>query len=284
MKNYKISILIANYNNGHFFKDCYDSLINQTLQEFEVVVLDDCSSDDSFEVIQNIIKKDDRFKLFKNDTNRKVGFTKRKLVELANSEICGFLDPDDALKPKALEIMVGCHFKNIEAGLIYSNFIYCTENLEEVRIHNAKQIEGFGNPNFYNMKGEISHFATFKKSIYNKTSGINPYYKIAEDQDWYLKIVDIAPSFHINEALYLYRIHKGGISTNNNIDRAFFWHWVAIINAAERRGTDVDKLFYDYFVRINKLQHLEDKINSLKKSRLLKLLYKLGIFKAYKYL
>ena len=159
-----ISVLIANYNNGHFFKDCYDSLINQTLQEFEVVVLDDCSSDDSFEVIQNIIKKDDRFKLFKNDTNRKVGFTKRKLVELANSEICGFLDPDDALKPKALEIMVGCHFKNIEAGLIYSDFIYCTENLEEVRIHNAKQIEGFGNPNFYNMKGEISHFATFKKS------------------------------------------------------------------------------------------------------------------------
>lgn len=52
-----ISVLIANYNNGHFFKDCYDSLINQTLQEFEVVVLDDCSSDDSFEVIQNIIKK-----------------------------------------------------------------------------------------------------------------------------------------------------------------------------------------------------------------------------------
>lgn len=117
MKNYKISILIANYNNGHFFKDCYDSLINQTLQEFEVVVLDDCSSDDSFEVIQNIIKKDDRFKLFKNDTNRKVGFTKRKLVELANSEICGFLDPDDALKPKALEIMVGCHLKTLKLGL-----------------------------------------------------------------------------------------------------------------------------------------------------------------------
>ena len=125
---------------------------------------------------------------------------------------------------------------------------------------------------------------TFKKSIYNKTSGINPHYKIAEDQDWYLKIVDIAPSIHINEALYLYRIHKGGISTNNNSDRAFFWHWVAIINAAERRGTDVDKLFYDYFVRINKLKHLEDKINSLKNSRLLKILYKLGIFKAYKYL
>jgi hypothetical protein len=82
--------------------------------------------------------------------------------------------------------MVECHFKNIEAGLIYSDFIYCTENLEEVRIHNAKQIEGFGNPNFYNMRRNIS-FCYFKKSIYNKTSGINPYYKIAEDQDWYLK-------------------------------------------------------------------------------------------------
>lgn len=280
----KISVLIANYNNGHFFRDCYESLISQSMQDFEVVILDDCSNDDSYEVIYKIIKEDKRFKLCKNDYNRQVGYTKRKLVELADSEICGFLDPDDALKPEALEIMVKHHIKYQDKGLIYSNFIYCKENLEEIRIHHAKQVENFGNLDFYNLKGEISHFATFKKEIYNKTSGINPYFKIAEDQDWYLKLVDVAPSLHINESLYLYRLHKGGISNNKNVDKAFFWHWVAIISAAERRGTNVDHLFYEHFVRIYKYRHLEDKINSLKNSRLLKLLYKMGIFKAYKYL
>ena len=65
MKNYKISILIANYNNGHFFKDCYDSLINQTLQEFGLWFLTIVLVMIHLEVIQNIIKKDDRFKLFK---------------------------------------------------------------------------------------------------------------------------------------------------------------------------------------------------------------------------
>ena len=279
-----ISVLIANYNNGHFFKDCYDSLISQTFKEFEVIILDDCSIDDSYLTIQKIIANDTRFKLYKNETNKQVGYTKKKLVELANFEICGFLDPDDALKPQALEIMVRAHHQNPNMGLIYSNFMYCSENLEEVRVHNTKQLNDFGNSDFYNMGGEISHFATFKKSIYNKTSGINPYYKIAEDQDWYLKLIDIAPSLHIDETLYLYRVHKGGISTNNNTDKAFFWHWVAIIHAAERRDTDVNTLFYENFVRINKYKPLKDKLESLKKSRLLKLLYKLGIFKAYKYL
>lgn len=277
------SILIANYNNGHFFKDCYNSLISQSFQEFEVIILDDCSTDDSFEVIEKMIKGNPRFKLFKNNTNQQVGYTKRKLVELANSNICGFLDPDDALKPEAIEIMIKAHQENPDFGLIYSNFIYCSASLEELQVHKAKQLNNF-NKDFYNLNGEISHFATFKKSIYNRTTGINPYYKIAEDQDWYLKLIDVAPSLHIDKALYLYRIHDGGISTTNNVEKAYFWHWIAIINAAERRGTNVEDLFFKNFVSRRKYQELENRISSLKRSKLLKILYKLGIFKKYKYL
>ena len=79
-------------------------------------------------------------------------------------------------------------------------------------------------------------------------------------------------------------MHKGGISSSTFADKAFFWHWVAIIHAAERRDTDVHLLFYENFVRMNKYKPLKDKLESLKKSRLLKFLYKLGIFRAYKYL
>ena len=55
MKPPLFSLLIANYNNGIFFKDCYDSIISQTYTNWEVIVVDDASKDNSVELIQNII-------------------------------------------------------------------------------------------------------------------------------------------------------------------------------------------------------------------------------------
>ena len=63
------SILIANYNNGKFFKDCYDSIINQTYDNWEAIIVDDHSADQSVELIKAIIKEDARFKLYENENN-----------------------------------------------------------------------------------------------------------------------------------------------------------------------------------------------------------------------
>ena len=97
----KFSILIANYNNGKFFQDCYKSILQQTYHNWEVVILDDASTDNSVEVIKNIIQNDSRFRWYENEKNEGVGFTKGKLIELAEGEICGYLDPDDAILPNA---------------------------------------------------------------------------------------------------------------------------------------------------------------------------------------
>ena len=52
------SILIANYNNGKYFKECYHSLINQTYENWEVIIIDDASTDNSVEIIESLIKDD----------------------------------------------------------------------------------------------------------------------------------------------------------------------------------------------------------------------------------
>src|SRR5690348_14143366 len=100
------SLLIANYNNGRFFKDCHDSIIAQTYNNWEAIIIDDGSTDHSVEVIKNITGKDARFKFYRNDKNYGCGYTKRRCVELATGDVCAFLDPDDALLPEALEQMV----------------------------------------------------------------------------------------------------------------------------------------------------------------------------------
>lgn len=283
----KFSFLIANYNNGKFFQDCYNSIVAQTQSDWEAIILDDCSTDNSIEVINILIKNDSRFKIYQNGENRGVGFTKRKLIDYANSEICGFLDPDDAVEPQTLEIILKKHKENPEAGLVYSNFTFCDEFLNPQNTHQAKQISQL-EEDYYNFKGEISHFVTFKKSIYLQTSGIDPFLKIAEDKDWYMKMCEIAPVLHVDENLYLYRIHGGGISTNKNSEKALFWHWVAMIKMAERRNINIEKIFIEHYaerklldnqIYLNNL-HTNFR-NKLKNSKWLKLGNWLGLFKNY---
>src|SRR5665647_1920850 len=138
----KFSILIANYNNGRFFKDCYDSIINQTYSNWEAIIVDDHSTDTSVELINAIIKADASFKLYENEKNYGCGYTKRKCAELATGEICGFLDPDDTIMPNAVELMVNAHLNHSEVSLVHSNFYFCNEFLEKTSLFDrAKKVQ-----------------------------------------------------------------------------------------------------------------------------------------------
>ena len=88
------SVLIAHYNNYQFFLECYKSLKKQTITNFEIVIVDDCSTDDSFEKIKLITKDDSRVKIYQNEKNNGVGYTKKKSLKLVNGEIFRILKPN----------------------------------------------------------------------------------------------------------------------------------------------------------------------------------------------
>lgn len=282
------SILVANYNNGKYFQDCYDSLVSQSYQNFEVIIVDDCSTDNSVETIEKIIEEDSRFKLWTNEKNKGCGFTKNRCVTLAQGEICGFLDPDDAITSNAIEIMVREHTENEENSVIYSNIINCNEKLSPSFVRKTNQVIN-GKQDFYNFDGAISAFASFKKSVYEKTTGINKSLMRAIDQDLYLKLYDIAPVKHIDKDLYLYRIHEGGISTNHNAEKAFYWHWIVIQDRCNRLGINPENIFLEIFTRkkyeekrTQEIAYLKSKITKVKKSKWMKVGAFLGLFRNYK--
>ena len=76
----KISDLIAHFNNYEHFKDCHKSFLKQTFQDFEVVIAGHCSTGDSFEKISKLTESDTRFRLFRNEKDSGVGFSKRKWI------------------------------------------------------------------------------------------------------------------------------------------------------------------------------------------------------------
>lgn len=262
------SILIANYNNGRFFKDCYNSILEQTYHDWEVIIVDDASTDDSVEIIEGIIKGDKKFHLFKNEINKGCGFTKRKCVEEARGKFCGFLDPDDALLPEALEEMVNAFDKNPSAVLIHSNLFLCSETLERKALHpSAGPVQDIGDLYFnyappYNNAGPVIAFTSFLKSAYLATEGIDPYMLRAIDQDLYLKLWEVGQFFYLDKPLYLYRIHEGGISHANKGGRAHYWHWYAVMQAARRRNLNIEDMFTDIFISKGKYDRLLASINN----------------------
>ncbi|QLL56895.1 MULTISPECIES: glycosyltransferase family 2 protein [Empedobacter] len=274
---FDLSIIIANYNNGHFFNDCYKSLINQTHKDFEVIIIDDCSTDNSIQVIEELVKGDSRFKLYKNEINLGYQKTLIKAIDLCTTNLFGRLDPDDALINTAIEKSIDAHIKNPSCGLVYSNTIHCDHMLKPLEVIKGKQIT-----DLIFLNGEISHFATFKKKYYLETDGIDIHNKRAEDQDIYMKMCEVSQVFYLDEDLYLYRIHNNGASTNKNRNKALFWYWVAIIKAAERRNINVEDDFISNYVRMYKYQDLYNKYNKLLNNRWIKLGFKLGLIKKYK--
>ncbi|MFC3159274.1 Glycosyl transferase family 2 [Chryseobacterium arachidis] len=231
----KISILIANYNNGRYFEDCYDSLVIQSYDNWEVIIVDDCSTDDSVNIIKNLIKNDSRFKLYENEVNRGCGYTKRKCAELATGDYCAFLDPDDALFYYSIECCMEEFQKHPKIAAVYSQLFFCDENLnpKEVftkikQIHNDKY--------FFNCPIQISAFFVFKKEAYLKTEGINPYLRSAVDQDLYLKILEVGEAKFIQEPLYKYRLHSGGISQAGSRGHAKDSFAKVIHQSMKRRG------------------------------------------------
>ena len=232
----KFSILIAHFNNFNYFRDCYDSLQKQTYQDFEVIIVDDGSSEENFEKLKAFVQHDPKFKIYQNQENKGVGYTKRRCVELASGEICGFLDPDDMLVPNALEISLK-KYKNKEVVATYSKMqAFDNESNvfhEFIKIHRIKS----GQSNHFNINFEINHFFTFRKSVYENTEGIDPELSSAVDQDLYLKIYEQGKISYIPKPLYLYRLHSGGVSQNKSKKEKLNENWHKVLkNTLKRRN------------------------------------------------
>lgn len=240
------SVLIANYNNAAYLKETLQSVYSQTYTNWEIILVDDCSTDNSQE-IYNSLKDDNRIKIFYNEKNKGCGYTKRRCVEEATGTICGFVDPDDAISSNALEKMVEMHIANPTVSLIHSKLNYCDEHLNIKSVYTAAKHVQAGLTDFYNLDGAITHFCTFKKEYYDKTEGIDPYLQKAVDQDLYLKLYDAGKTLFLDKAFYFYRIHSRGISTNTSARKAYYWHWFVIFNTSKRRNINIENMFFDYF-------------------------------------
>jgi glycosyltransferase involved in cell wall biosynthesis len=235
------SVLIANYNNGCYLQEAIGSVLAQSYQNWEIIIVDDKSSDNSIEVY-NRYKNDARFHVYYNDENKGVGFTKHRCVEMANGDLCGFIDPDDVLVgTDVFDTMVQAHLNHPNASMVYSGMFRADENLNIVRESPGQTIEA-GCSALHTCSWPIHPFLTFKKEMYDKTEGMDCVMQRAVDYDLYYKLEEVGELVHLDCIQYIQRNNPHSISLNDNAYKAAAWHVYACVQAMKRRGLDDESL------------------------------------------
>ncbi|WP_300502376.1 glycosyltransferase family 2 protein [uncultured Duncaniella sp.] len=211
MQDYgKVSIITASWNCADFIGETIESITAQTYKNWELLITDDCSTDNSREVIAEYTKRDSRIKLFKLKKNSGAGIARNNSIEHASGRYIAFCDSDDRWMPNKLERQIGFMAEN-NYGLTYTSYDTCNESGEIIgyveclpRLSRAKILRDNG-------IGCLT-------AIYD-TNIIGKHFmpSIRKRQDWCLWI-DIISShgaaYGLREPLALYRVRQGSISSN----------------------------------------------------------------------
>jgi glycosyltransferase involved in cell wall biosynthesis len=203
-----ISVALCTYNGEKFISQQLDSILCQTYAHLEIIIVDDCSTDDTFNIVSNYAKKDSRINCFKNEVNK--GFNKNfeYAIKLTTAEYIAVSDQDDIWLPQKIELL----FNNIESKwLIFSNSSYINERNEII----PGEILNNFNQEINNYKGILlANFITGHTTLF-KREFLDYFLPLPEEgfYDWWMGFVAL---YHqkatvLNEVLTQYRIHESSV-------------------------------------------------------------------------
>ena len=204
---FNVSVIIPTYNRKKFLKQAINSVIKQTYQNLELIIIDDGSSDKTIEYL-----KKKKLKYFKKN-NKGVSAARNKGIKKASYDWIAFLDSDDRWHPKKMENQINYLIKNPKYKVCHTDEIWIKNSL---RINQHKKHKKFGGKIFdkcLEMCKISPSSVIIKKEIFQKIGFFNEKLPACEDYDLWLRISAKFPILYLNEKLTIkYGGHKNQLS------------------------------------------------------------------------
>ncbi|MGI8640395.1 MAG: glycosyltransferase family 2 protein [Pyrinomonadaceae bacterium] len=208
-----VSVIIPNYNKGHYLAEAINSALAQTYRDTEIIVIDDGSTDNSDEVLRSYGKQ---IKWFKQK-NSGVSHARNRGIKESQGEYLAFLDSDDLWQPTKLEKQVALLDANSDIGLCYVGVERIDEDSKSLNY-----IEANAYPDYCEalllysciVSGSCSS-AMIRRRIINETNGFDTNFTNYEDWEFWLRLSLMTKFAPIPEFLVKYRVIKGSASFNN---------------------------------------------------------------------
>lgn len=223
----KISIIIPSYNEEKYISRCLDSVLNQTFTDFEVLCVDDGSTDKTFEIIKNYSEKDSRIIPLKNP-NKGVSSARNFGIDNSKGEYIGFVDSDDFIQPQMYEFLYKavtenncdfsvCRYKKT-SEVNFKKFDYKTDNFSPEKFISF-------NDNNFTINNELVFSSACTKLISKKFLGDIRFknYKIGEDTVFNSEIYSKSnSSIFIDAEFYNYFINTRSVSYSKIFDDKWY--------------------------------------------------------------
>lgn len=223
-----VSVIMPSYNTGKYIEDSVRSVLNQTHTNLELIIVDDCSTDSTDEIIAAI--KDERIRYFKNAHNSGAAVSRNKALREAKGKWIAFLDSDDLWHPQKLEKQIRFMEKN-GYSFSYTNYSEIDEQSRPLGrlVTGPKRITKTG---MYNYCWPGCLTVMYDASIV----GLIQIEDIKKNNDYamWLKVCKKADCWLLNEKLAQYRKRSGSISRNPYVS-LIQWHY-RLFREAEKQG------------------------------------------------
>jgi len=127
-----VSIITPSFNSGKFISETIQSVLNQTYSNWEMIITDDCSGDNTVEIIEQIVEKDSRIRLYRFEKNKGSGPARNNSIKKAKGKYLAFLDSDDIWVPNKLEKQLKFLEEN-NISFSHSSYGFLDESGNEIR-------------------------------------------------------------------------------------------------------------------------------------------------------
>jgi glycosyltransferase involved in cell wall biosynthesis len=209
-----VSLITTVYNRAPFLPACLDSILAQNYADFDLLIWDDGSTDNSLEIAHHYAQKDDRIHVIAAPHQGLVRSLKAAIATTSGNYL-SWADSDDLLAPTALAETVAILNSHPSFGVVYTNHLLVNEQGQD---------QGLGrlcrtpySPDRLLLEFMTFHFRLIRRTCYEQVGGIDPSFTTAEDYDLCLKLSEITDFYHLPRSLYFYRRHSGN-ATNNQVE------------------------------------------------------------------
>lgn len=212
-----ISIVMATYNTPvPFLKAAIDSVINQAYPLWQLCIADDHStSTDTVNCLKSYAQADSRIKIVYRSKNGHISAATNSALALADGHYIAFMDHDDELHPAALTLVADAIHQHPDVEFIYSD----EDKIDEQGNRSEPHFKSDFNYELLLTQNYICHLAAFKKSLIDKTHGLNGDYNGAQDHDFILRAIEqttVDKILHIPKVLYHWRIHSASTAASTD--------------------------------------------------------------------
>lgn len=203
----EISVVIPVYNGEKYLEEAIRSVLQQTFQNFELIVVNDGSTDRTKEIIEKYINLDKRVRAINNEKNLKLPGSLNEGFRAAQGRYYTWTSDDNIFLPNAFKEMFEYLEKNVEIGMVYCDYASVDENGKRT---GTKLLS---NPHVLPQWNCIGACFLYQRSIAEEVGEYDVNMFLAEDYDYWLRIYQKSKIAHLDEILYLYREHKNSLSS-----------------------------------------------------------------------